>query len=92
MIFGIGRRNAECLIERGVGRTDQQGGVEDEQRFADRVENVLPEILKVGVLWYDERLSDDRLLASSTGRDRKARAVERLRIERTTGIQAQFLQ
>ena len=80
LIFGFSRRDAECLIKRSIGGPDQERGIENEQGFADRVENVLAEVLKVGEQWYDERLGDDRLLVSSTGRDRKARAVERLRV------------
>ena len=80
LIFGFRRRDAECLIKRGIGGPNQERGIENEQRFADRVENILTEVLKIGERWYNERLGDDRLLVSSTGRDRKARAVERLRV------------
>src|SRR5438477_5001140 len=49
--LGFRRRDSKGLVERRVRRADAQSGVEDEQRFAHGIKNVLSEILKVG----DER-------------------------------------
>ena len=45
--LGLTGRDVERLVEGAVGRADAQGGVEDEERLADRVHDVLCVVLEV---------------------------------------------